>query len=159
VPAALPEDIRLRLKEALENEVLPRFGGDPKRKQSEAARALKVTPSAINRVLNDTSGGSMDLVQRVSKFLNDKPEKILVGSGEQVVRKLRELPGFEEAMALAKDRASAEHPGIAAGDLERAADARIVPEPERVSAGLLIHMALSQRSEVGQPKTPQRKRH
>jgi hypothetical protein len=95
----------------------------------------------------------------VSKFLNDKPEKILVGTGEQAVRKLRDLPGFEEAMASAKDRVSAEHPGISAGDLERSADARIVPEPERVSAGLLIHMALSQRSEGGQPKSATRKKH
>ncbi len=56
---------------------------------------------------------------------------------------MRALPGYAEALSEALRRVSAEHPGISVGDLERAADAQVVPQPEKVTAGLLIHMALS----------------
>jgi transcriptional regulator with XRE-family HTH domain len=157
VPSALPEDVTKRLKRVLEDVVLPRFGGDPKRQQSAAARALRVTPSAINRVLNDKSSGSLDLVRRVSEFLNDNPSKILWGEDEPEVKKLREVPGFAEALAEARRRAAQEHPGLTVAELEQAADARIVPQPERVSAGLIIYMALSKaKAETLRP--PRRKK-
>lgn len=122
---------------------MPRFGND----QSAAARALNVSQSTLSRLLNEPShGGSMEMARKVASYLNISETKILVGEAEKAVRQLRELPGFEEAFADAALRVEHEHPGITREDLEMAADTRATPEPKRVTAGLLIHIAIARRN-------------
>jgi len=143
MPGPLPSEVQERLRVTVIEQVLPRFGDNPKRAQSAAAKALDVDPSTINRLVNGRGGGSYDLVSSVSRLLNDPEEKILKGeAGGSPVRKLREIEGFADAILEARRRVLEEHSGLSALALERAADARVVPEPPRVTAGLIIQMAV-----------------
>jgi transcriptional regulator with XRE-family HTH domain len=126
--------------------------------QSAAARELGVNQSTISRLLSkDGKGGSVQLAQKVAEFLNESPSLILTGSADGVqARQLRELPGFAAALGEAKARLAGEHPGIGPGDLEIAANTRAIPEPPRVTAGLLIHIALARH--LPPPSNTQHKR-
>lgn len=133
---------------------MPRFGvGD--RAQSSAARALKVTPGTINRLLKGPGGGSLDLIERAAKFLNEDPDWILKGTEAKrpMAKKLRELAGFDAAMGDAVRRIAAEHPFLSRFELEAAADVRADPEPAIVTAGLLINVALAMRIPEHSPES------
>lgn len=126
-------------------------GGKGDKGQSAAARAIKhmtgqnVSPASINRIISGKGGGSVALVRAVAKFLNEEPDIILSGLGKpgSAARKLKDLPGYEQAFAEAKKRAEIEHPTINTLALSLAGEATVTPQPERVSAGLLIQMALA----------------
>lgn len=145
MPAKFPPDARLRLKTALEERVLPRFGTEPEKQQSAAARKLGIDQSTISRILgNPSTGGSVQLVEKVADFLNESPARILLGaSSGNEAKQLRELPGFTEALKAASQRASEEYLGLTHQELEAAADTRATPPPPRCTAGLLIHIALA----------------
>jgi hypothetical protein len=143
VPAALEPDVRNRLREAVLK--LCSRHPDPERAQSDVAREIGTDRSGISRLLSKTnsSGGSLTMVRKVSKLLNQDPSLILMGVDRPApVRKLRELPGYAGAIADAVRRIETENPHLSRGDLEAAADTRAEPEPLSVTSGLLIQLAL-----------------
>lgn len=153
MPAGLSPGARDRLAKAVRERLLPKLSDDPERAQSKAAEKLGINQSTISRLLDKSGarGGSQSLVEAVARLLNEPPGMIMWGTrdgSEPVVLQLRDLPGFQEAMSAAIARSATEHPGITRQALEYAADTRIVPAPARVTAGLLIHMALAAREAV-----------
>jgi hypothetical protein len=156
VPNSLPDEVIERLQAKVRDEVIPRVaareGIDAERAKAATARALKVDTATINRLVNKGEGGSLDLIRKVSDFLNDPPDMILWGKDESPVRKLMELPDYPEALTGATQRLR-EHPGLSVSDLEWAGTARLVPEPPRVTAGLLIQLALSRLQSSPPPAT------
>lgn len=158
MPAGFPPHRRASLQRAIRERVLPRYAPlDPERSQSAAARDLKVNPATISRLLSG-HGGSLELAERVADLLNEDLDVILGDNpGEQAQRQLRDLPRFEEAMSEAVRRVSEEHIQLSRKELEEAADARIIPEPLRVTAGVLIQIALARR-ETGGTEKPRAKR-
>lgn len=150
MPQAFPPDARERLKTALVERVLPRFGPDGKNSQSAAAEALGVDQSTISKLVKQhPTGGSIQLVEKVAKMLNEDPSLILLGTGSSnQPKRIRDLPDFVKALTEAKTRAAQEHPNIRAEELEFAADTRVTPEPQRATAGLLIHIALANHSQA-----------
>jgi transcriptional regulator with XRE-family HTH domain len=167
VPKSLDTEVVERLRAKVRDEIIPRIAAkhdlDVERAKSKTAEALGVDAATINRLVNKGEGGSLDLIRRVANWLNDSPSKILWGSDDSPVRKLNQLPDFEVALAEATQRLR-EHPGLKAADLEYAGTSRVVPEPERVTAGLIIQLALSRmHSTMPPPATrtvtrPQRRR-
>lgn len=144
MPSPLPPDVRARLQQAMVERVLPRFGGDPNRQQSEAARKLKISPSSINRLVNQGTGGSIPMIEKVESFLNDPPGTILgYANGAAPVPKYREMPGFEEVLAEAERYAKANRIQLTRRDLEFAGDVRQSPPPKRLTAELLLQTALA----------------
>jgi transcriptional regulator with XRE-family HTH domain len=158
MPPPLSPELRQRLRAALQ-QMLDRYP-NPSRAQSEVARQLRVKPSTISRIVSGDEGGSLDMISRVSAALNDPPEKILRGTAaERPVRKLRELDGFREAMADSINRIGREYPGLTRLHLEKAADARLDPEPEEpLSPQLLIVVACNQRKRETLPPSGRHKR-
>ena len=156
MPGSLDPDVSERLRSAIRR-IAQRFP-NPDRAQSEIAQIFKVKPSTISRFLAGGSGGSLSLAQRTAEYLNEPLESVLFGSApKQPTRRLRELPGFDEAMADAVKRSEREHPGITREDLESAADIRATPEPAQVTGGLLIQLALARKS-IAPPATGKAKR-
>lgn len=150
---ALPEEVADRLRRAIRERLLPRFGPDIDRAQSAAARELDVHPSTINRFLHGKGpGGSYRLLQSVAQTLNESEEAFLYGPTRGTVRHLRELPGFDAAMAEARARIGVEHPGLSVTALERAADATLAPEPRILTGALLIQVALHQQRSDAPPR-------
>lgn len=151
MPSSLPDDVAKRLRDAVENRVLPVFSAEGKDKaQSSAARAItqktgiSVLPSTLSRLVRRRSSGSFELVRAVAMFLGEDPDVILHGpSKKPVAKRLRDLPGFADAHAEAQRRVKQEHPGIEISALNLAGEATVTPPPEQVSAGLLIQLALS----------------
>lgn len=143
MPVKFPPAARERLRDALVNRMFPRLDADPERAQTAAAKILKVDQSTISRVVGSGGGGSVQLAEKVAAFLNESPARILLGEDAPQVPRLRDLPGFPDALANAKERVAAEHPGLTPQDLEIAADTRAAPPPPRIHAGLLIHIALA----------------
>jgi transcriptional regulator with XRE-family HTH domain len=141
VAKELSSEQRIRLSRALREDVPRRVGSELN--QSEIARKLDVKPSTISRLfLDPPMGGSHDLVQRVSLFLNQPKELILDGTLRQPpIPQLRELPNFDRALAEAQQRIAEEFRAIGIDALERAGDARIAPAPSRVTATLLLELA------------------
>lgn len=136
----LPPEAHERLTKAVRT-IMERYDSDIA--QSATARAIGFSPPAINRLLQG-HGGSVKMVRAVAKVLNESPSRILFGEEDQApIRRLRELPGFAEAMPEAKRRAVQAHHGLTAAELEAAADTKSIPEPAYVTADLLIHIALS----------------
>lgn len=144
MPAPLKPEVRERLQEIVKTRILPRFGGDPSRQQSAAARALKVHASSINRLVNEGKGGSVDLIERVEKMLNEPKGTILgYGSAEPETPRFRDLSGFSEAVDEAARRAADNKIQVTRHELENVGDFRITPVPGRLTADLLIQLALA----------------
>lgn len=144
MPAPLNPEVRNRLREIVKTRVLTRFDGDPSRQQSAAARALKVHPSSINRLVNDGRGGSVDLIERVEKMLNEPRGTILgyAASGPQMPR-VGDLPGFAESISEAARRAEDNKIQVTRSELDNVADFRLSPTPRRLTPDLLIQLALT----------------
>lgn len=132
---------------------MPRFGNNPDRQQSEAARALKVSASSINRLVNLGTGGSVGLIEKVEKFLNE-PKGTILGytAGEPPVPRFRDLPGFAEVLDEALRRAKESKIQLTRRELEEAGDYRLSPPPARLTADLLVQLALSLAGDA--PPTP-----
>jgi plasmid maintenance system antidote protein VapI len=150
MPAPLTPEQREHLRRVIVEEVLPRFDGD----QSAAAEELGVDQATINRLVKNRVGGSLSLAQAVAKYLNDSPSRVLgLGAEDKVAPKLREIPGFETAFEEARRQVDDEYRGrLDVHRLERAADHRMVPPPERIIPGLLIQLALCLPSNDPDPK-------
>jgi hypothetical protein len=162
MPAPLSPEVRARLKSVLLERVLPRFGDEPKRQQSAAARALKMEPSSINRLVNHNQGGSLEMIEKVEHWLN-LPKGTILGymSGEPAVPRFRDLAGFQEAIGEAERRAKAHRMRLSRQDLELAADVRASPPVQRVSADLLIQYAIALVGEAepdDSPRKPKRRK-
>lgn len=153
MPAPLPEDVRARLRSAVIERVLPRFGGNPKVQQSAAARALDVQPSSINRLVNHGAGGSIEMIEKVEKLLNDPPGTILgYTNGAAKAPRFRDLPGFEEVLSEAERRARDNKIQLTRKDLEFAGDYRLSPPPKRLTPDLLVQLALALAPDAPPPK-------
>jgi plasmid maintenance system antidote protein VapI len=157
MPAPLTPEERDHLRRVIVEEVLPRFGGD----QSAAAEQLGVDQATINRLVTRNVGGSLRLAKAVAKYLNDSSSRVLgLGAEDKVAPKLREISGFESAMEEARRQVDDEYRGrLDRHRLERAADHRTVPPPERILPGLLIQLALClPNSEPESERRPRRKK-
>ena len=158
MPAPLKPEVRDRLREIVKTRVLTRFGGDPTRQQSAAARALKVHASSINRLVNEGKGGSVDLIERVEKMLNEPKGTILgYGAAEPVTPRVGDVPGFAESIDEAARRAVDNKIAVTRSELENVADFRITPVPQRLTPDLLIQLALTL-SDRPAPTTPKLRR-
>jgi hypothetical protein len=140
MPAALPPEAIHRLKTAIRDRLLPRFGGN----QSAAARALDISAGTFSRLLSHGVGGSVQLVEAVAGYLNEDPGVILRGTDGATVR-VRDMRGFQDAMAEAKSRRDASRQNVTDLELEEAADAVIIPELEVVTSDILLSLVLSGR--------------
>jgi hypothetical protein len=156
MPTPITPEQREHLRRVIVDEVLPRFDGE----QKAAADKLGVDQSTLSRIIKG-QGGSLVLAEAVAKYLNDSVSRVLgLGTNEAATPKLREIPGFEAAMAEAKRQVADEYKGrLDLLRLEAAADHRTVPPPERIIPGLLIQLALClpSTSEEGQQR-PRRKK-
>ncbi len=153
MPASLPEDARKRLAVALRERVLPRFAravdGAPsddaraQKAQSAAAAKLGVSASTINRLVNHEQGGSYELIRRVARYLNEDPAAFFEGakSGADYPA-LRDLHGYESALHEARKRIEEEGRDISPEALLAAGDFRLNPPLKRVTAQLLITLAV-----------------
>lgn len=165
MPASLPEDARHRLAQALRDRVLPRFAREEagedadaraKKAQTAAARKLGCSPSTISRLVNHEQGGSYELVRKVATYLNEDVAAFLEGHGEETVPALRALPGFNDALTEAMRRAEEEGRDIKAEALQAAGDFKLTPPLKRVTAQLLITLAIEYARGVDAP--PQKRR-
>jgi hypothetical protein len=138
--------------------VLPRFGGDPSRQQSAAARALDIHASSINRLVNEGRGGSVDMIERVEKMLNEPRGTILgYGTGGPATPRFRDLPGFSGAVDEATRRAQDNKIQVSRHELENVGDFTISPVPQRITPDLLIQLALALTNEpTGKKPSPKR---
>jgi len=144
MPAPLKPEVRERLRDIVITRVLPRFGGNPSRQQSAAARMLDVHPSSINRLVNEGIGGSVDLIERVEKMLNEPRGTILgYGAAGPLSPRFRDLSGFAEAVSEATRRARDNKVQVTQHELENVGDFRISPVPLRLTPDLLIQLALA----------------
>jgi hypothetical protein len=150
VAKGLTSDARENLRAVIRDRVLGRF-----ETELDAAVAMKVDPTALNRLLKHGTGGSLEFAEKVARYLNEPTATILFGSDEPPEPTLREMPGFADAMAEAKRRIEAEHPGITEANLSAAGNIVISPPLAHVSAGLLIHLAMTAR--VARPPKKRRK--
>lgn len=134
---------------------MPRFGDKPERQQSEAARALGVHPSSINRLVNEGKGGSVQMIERVEKLLNEPKGTILgYASGEPRVPRFRDLANFAAVLDEATKRAVEGKVQITRLELERAGDFAISPPSLRLTPDLLIQLALAASDIEPPPKLP-----
>lgn len=166
MPASLPEDARHRLAQALRDRVLPRFAreeaGDDadaraKKAQTAAARKLGCSPSTISRLVNHEQGGSYDLVRKVALYLNEDIAAFLEGHGEETVPALRALPGFDDALREAVRRSKEEGRDISPEALRAAGDFKLTPALKRVTAQLLITLAVEYSRGVDAPVQKKRR--
>jgi hypothetical protein len=141
VAKGLTSDARQRLQSVIRDRVLPHF-----KTEKDAADAMSVDPSALNRLLKHDQGGSLEFAENVARFLGEPAAKILYGSDQPPEPTLSKAPGFEDAMAEARRRVAAEHPGIDEKQLNSVGAVIMSPPPEIVSAGLLIYLAMSMRA-------------
>ncbi len=154
MPAAISPEVRVRLKKAITDELVPRIArGEPeKRMQSKVARAMGVSPGAINRLLKHDQGGSLAMVVAVARLLGVPPGAILFGESKAgggggssgTVRLLKDTPGFAEALEDAIQRTRLENPGLSEESLRRTATFGAVPPLERVTAAILIALAAAE---------------
>lgn len=160
MPAPLKPEVRERLRQIVTQRVLPRFGGDPKRQQSAAARALDVHASSINRLVNEGKGGSVELIERVEKMLNE-PQGTILGyaSGEPQAPRFRDRPDFVAVVDEAYRRAQESKIQVSRQELENVGDYRINPPLQRLTPELLIQLALVFSSDPAdkKPKLPRKK--
>lgn len=156
MPTPLTTKQREHLRRVIVEEILPRFDGQ----QSKAADKLGVDQSTINRLVLHGQGGSLALAEAVAKYLNDSVSRVLgLGTVEAITPKLREIPGFEPAMALARQQVADEYSGrLDMQQLERAADHRMVPPPGKILPGLLIQVALCLPGAPSAEPRPRRKK-
>lgn len=161
MPAPLRPEVRERLRAIVIERVLPRFGDEPERQQSAAARALKVHPSSINRLVNEGTGGSVDLIEKVERLLNEPPGFILgyASTGADQVPKFRDLPGFNEVLDEAERRAKESKILLTRQEFKAAGDFRLSPPPSRLTPDLLVQIALALSGDDAPPQTrPRRKK-
>jgi hypothetical protein len=137
----------------MKEKVLPRFGDNPDRAQSAAALALEVKPSSINRLVNHGTGGSVGMIERVEKLLN-LPNGTILGytSGTEPTPRFRDLAGFDAAIEEAERRCKESKIQLSRRDLEFAGDVRQIPPPKRISADLLVQLALALAGDGDAPK-------
>lgn len=117
-------------------------------------------PSSINRLVNEGKGGSVDLIEKVEKMLNE-PKGTILGYGGvgPLAPRFRDFPGFAGILDEAAKRASENKIQVTRQDLENAGDFRISPLPERLNPDLLIQLALSSAgSSPGKTLNPRRKK-
>lgn len=153
MPAPLSDEVRARLQRIVKERVLPRFEGDRDRQQSAAARALKVHPSSINRLVNQGTGGSIDLIEKVERLLNEPPGTILgYTAGAAASPRLRDLAGFDNFAKEAIRLAEESRIPVGKRELEFAGDYRIMPPPGRLTAGFLLQLALTLTQDPEPPK-------
>lgn len=170
MPASLPAETRKKLAAVIRERVLPRFAqagsnaSNPRssKAQSAAAAALGVDQSTISRLVNNEQGGSLPLLQAVARYLNEDPATFLISDSAKptLVPALRELHGYEEALHEAKKRITEEGRDISAEALLAAGDFRLTPPLKRVTAALLITLAVeySRAPEEPIPKRRARKK-
>jgi hypothetical protein len=153
MPAPLSPEVRARLQSIVKERVLPRFNGDRDRQQTAAAHALKVHPSSINRLVNQGTGGSVSLIEKVERLLNEPPGTILgYTAGAPESPRLRDLPGFETFATEAARLAQESRIPVGKRELEFAGDYRIMPPPGRLTAGFLLQLALTLAEDSEPPK-------
>lgn len=123
---------------------MPRFGDNPKRQQSKVARALGISPSAVNRLVNEGKGGSLELIENIERLLNE-PHGTILGytSIRPVAPRFRDIPEFAEVINEAERRVKLGKIQLSRMDLEFAGDLRLSPPPKRFTPDLLIQLALS----------------
>ncbi len=159
MPAPLPAPVRDRLRQIMKERVLPRFGSDPDSQQSAAARAMKIHPSSINRLVNQGVGGSVDMIERVEKLLNMPSGTILGYRSEISVPRFRDLPGFAEVIDEAERRAKENRIQVSRRDLEFAGDFRLSPAPARLTPDFLVQLALTLADNTQElPRSPKRRK-
>lgn len=167
MPASLPETTRKKLAAALRERVLPRFAREAagasadartQKAQSAAAKKLGVSASTINRLVNNEQGGSLELIEKVAKYLNEDPATFLATEPENTVPALRELHGYEDALHEAKKRISEEGRDVSAEALAAAGDFRLTPPLKRVTAQLLITLAVEYSRAPEEPPVKKRAR-
>lgn len=139
----LTSEQRGTVKGLLLNSVKPRFNESSW--QTDAAEKIGVDQSTINRLVKDPPmGGSIETAEKLAEFLNIPPHEILYKTqlpGE--LPRLRDLPGYAEAIEAARQRVQQEGRRIEAWALEGAGDFRLRPTPTIVTAELLLGLAVS----------------
>lgn len=100
--ALVPEYQRAMVAAIAELRRYPQFA-----KEVALAKELGLSPSALNRITED-SGGSMRVLQRLAELLGKKTAEELVKEYEGAEVRLRDLPNFATALEAAK--ATADHP-------------------------------------------------
>lgn len=168
VPASLPEFARKRLAAALRERILPRFAQDgesasstprSQKAQSAAARALNISASAINRLVNNEQGGSVEMAHKIAHYLKEDPAYFLTEGKRPAAEgpALRELHGYEEALHEARKRVIEEGRDVSAEALLMAGDTRMIPPLKRVTAQLLVTLAVEHQHELTEDRAPKRK--
>ncbi len=159
MPPRLQPEVIERLQRILKEDILPRFGPDPDRQQSAAARAIGIKASSINRLLNHGMGGSKEMLDKVEKFLN-LPGGTIFGyaTAKNASPRFRDLPGYDAVLEAAERRARESKIQLTRKDLEFAGDVRAIPTPVKLSADLLIQFALSLAGDEDRPLPPRRAR-
>ncbi len=148
MPKALTQEQRQTIKGILLTQVRPQFATLGDRWQSSAAAQIGVNQSTISRLLQEEpAGGSVDFAEKLGVFLNMTTQEVLFGEPQPgEVPRLRDLPGFAEAIGGAKRRALEESRSLDDLSLERAGNFRCSPVPSVVTAGLLLELAATTRN-------------